>query len=160
MDDKEILWWARGGVLKGSSPERIGFLRQIMEELPGPISFALQGVWTLSFEEIEELQKNPPEEEVNNGIMRILRIPATDLYNLFSSIPRYNGNYNDEAFIYYLADQCAVETQIDLPETGNYRVDVIDTWEMTRETVMENVHGSQKIILPGHEGMAIIATKM
>jgi hypothetical protein len=160
MDDKEILWWARGGVLKGSSPERIGFLRQIMEELPGPIDYSMQGIGALSVEAIEELQKNPPEEEVNNGIMRILRIPATDLYNLFSSIPRYNGNYNDEVFIFYLADQCAVETQIDLPETGNYRVDMIDTWEMTRETVMENVQGSLKVNLPGHEGMAIIATKM
>jgi hypothetical protein len=115
---------------------------------------------SLSVAEIEELQKNPPEAVVKNGMMKILRIPAADLYNLFASIPRYNGSYNDEVFIYYLADQCAVETQIDLPETGNYRVDVIDTWEMTRETVMENVHGSQKVNLPGHEGMAIIATKM
>ncbi len=30
----DILWWSKGGVLHGQSPERIAFLRQIMEEGP------------------------------------------------------------------------------------------------------------------------------
>ncbi len=32
-----ILWWSHGGVFKGTSPERIGFLRRILEEAPGDI---------------------------------------------------------------------------------------------------------------------------
>lgn len=32
--DDEILWWAKGGILHGKSPERITFLRKIIEEAP------------------------------------------------------------------------------------------------------------------------------
>ena len=31
----EVLWWSKGGTLRGKSPERIGFLRKILEKLPG-----------------------------------------------------------------------------------------------------------------------------
>lgn len=31
---EDILWWAKGGILHGKSPDRIAFLRQIMEEGP------------------------------------------------------------------------------------------------------------------------------
>lgn len=34
LDQKEILWWSKGGVLKGESPARIAFLRRILEEGP------------------------------------------------------------------------------------------------------------------------------
>ncbi len=30
-DDKDIIWWSKGGILKGQSPERIRFLRKIIE---------------------------------------------------------------------------------------------------------------------------------
>ena len=36
--DDEVLWWAKGGVLHGSSPERIAFLESLMAEAP-------DGVW-------------------------------------------------------------------------------------------------------------------
>jgi hypothetical protein len=31
---EDLLWWARGGVLRGKSPERIAFLRKVLEEGP------------------------------------------------------------------------------------------------------------------------------
>lgn len=31
-DPQEIIWWAKGGILKGESPARIEFLKQIVEE--------------------------------------------------------------------------------------------------------------------------------
>ncbi len=31
---EDILWWSKGGVLRGQSPERIAFLRRILEEAP------------------------------------------------------------------------------------------------------------------------------
>lgn len=34
LHPKEILWWSHGGVLHGTSPERIAFLRNILEEGP------------------------------------------------------------------------------------------------------------------------------
>lgn len=39
----DTIFWAKGGKLIGSSPARIGFLRKILEEAPGPI--ALADVW-------------------------------------------------------------------------------------------------------------------
>jgi hypothetical protein len=34
LNDREELWWSKGGELVGSSPDRIGFLRRILEEGP------------------------------------------------------------------------------------------------------------------------------
>lgn len=31
---EDILWWAKGGVLRGESPARIAYLKQLMEALP------------------------------------------------------------------------------------------------------------------------------
>lgn len=30
----DILWWSKGGILRGESPKRIAFLRKILEEAP------------------------------------------------------------------------------------------------------------------------------
>jgi hypothetical protein len=34
LDPQDILWWSKGGVLKGQSPPRIAFLRRIVDEWP------------------------------------------------------------------------------------------------------------------------------
>jgi hypothetical protein len=34
---QEVLWWGKGGVLRGQSPARLAFLRQTLEGLPWPI---------------------------------------------------------------------------------------------------------------------------
>jgi hypothetical protein len=34
LDSNDILWWSKGGVLKGDSPKRIAFLRKILESAP------------------------------------------------------------------------------------------------------------------------------
>jgi hypothetical protein len=43
LSPEDILWWSHGGVLHGSSPEKIAFLRRLLEETialgPGPIGF-------------------------------------------------------------------------------------------------------------------------
>lgn len=43
LDPNDILWWSHGGVLHGSSPKKIAFLRGLIEETiavgPGPIGF-------------------------------------------------------------------------------------------------------------------------
>lgn len=35
--DDEVLWWAKGGVLHGSSPARIGFLERVLADVPGGV---------------------------------------------------------------------------------------------------------------------------
>jgi hypothetical protein len=34
LDASDVLWWSKGGVLRGESPARIAFLRRILEEGP------------------------------------------------------------------------------------------------------------------------------
>lgn len=35
MNDDQVLWWSKGGTLKGKSPQRIRFLKEILESFPG-----------------------------------------------------------------------------------------------------------------------------
>lgn len=37
LNDREELWWSKGGELVGTSPSRIGFLREVMAALPGGV---------------------------------------------------------------------------------------------------------------------------
>lgn len=37
LDPDDIIWWAKGGALKGSSPARIRFLREVLEDAPGDL---------------------------------------------------------------------------------------------------------------------------
>ena len=39
-NDGDTIFWAKGGRLIGTSPARIGFLRKILEEAPGPLQLA------------------------------------------------------------------------------------------------------------------------
>jgi hypothetical protein len=34
LNDQEVLWWSKGGVLHGESPARIAFLRDVLETAP------------------------------------------------------------------------------------------------------------------------------
>ncbi|MET8976409.1 DUF5605 domain-containing protein [Streptomyces sp. NPDC004539] len=45
LADDEILWWAKGGVLKGESPARIAFLRDLLEQTPGDGIDPLPSEW-------------------------------------------------------------------------------------------------------------------
>ncbi|MGF6823767.1 hypothetical protein M2317_002687 [Microbacterium sp. ZKA21] len=43
--DDEILWWSKGGVLHGTSPDRIAFLEQLLAEAPEGVWDPLPGDW-------------------------------------------------------------------------------------------------------------------
>jgi len=47
LDPNEELWWSKGGELRGESWPRIGFLRRIIEEGPGPLT-PLPSEWVWS----------------------------------------------------------------------------------------------------------------
>ena len=69
----------------------------------------------------------------------------------------YQGHCGEEAFLYYLDDQSAARFELDLPEGRRYRIEVLDTWEMTRETVFVSARGKTIVPLPGKPNMAILA---
>jgi hypothetical protein len=45
LNEREELWWSKGGELTGDAPERIGFLLEITDAAPGGILEPLPGDW-------------------------------------------------------------------------------------------------------------------
>ena len=159
--EDQVLWWARGGVLKGESPARIAFLREIVESLPGPLEYVSEGLGALTTEQIEEMKKTGlPEEAKDNFLAKgLIRMPKERIKGFILRHRPCLAHCGEEAYLRYFEKECTSVGEVTLPETGLYRIEVIDTWEMTRKTVKENVNGTVKFDLPGKEGMAVLAVK-
>ena len=67
------------------------------------------------------------------------------------------GHYKQEAYLYYYDIQQFAESKLELPEERTYRIDVIDAWNMTRETVRTGERGTVDVKLPSREYMAVLA---
>jgi len=85
---KDLLWWSKGGVLRGQSPARIAFLKKIMEPTP--------------FEDMV-----PDELSAGNFVL----------------------SKTGELYFVYFASTTAISLK--LPGPRLYKVDGIDTWNMT-----------------------------
>ena len=70
------------------------------------------------------------------------------------------GHCGDDVFLKYFGIQCAEVAWIKLPKDHKYKVEMIDVWEMTRKTLIEEASGSTALKLPGKEGIAVLATKI
>ncbi|WP_159499884.1 DUF5605 domain-containing protein [Microbacterium sp. 18062] len=111
--EDEVLWWSKGGVLHGSSPDRIAFLDRLLAEAP-------DGVW----------EPLPSDWDVPWG-----GVAGSHLVGYFGfNRPRFRN--------------------LVLPE-GEWRVEVIDTWNMTVEPVPGIHRASVRADLPGRPYMAV-----
>ena len=63
----------------------------------------------------------------------------------------------DKVWLTYLGDACTIYTVMELPETKEFTVEVIDVWEMTRTIVNTKAKGRTEIILPGKPGIAAVS---
>jgi hypothetical protein len=115
LDEHDILWWSKGGVLKGSSPQRIAFLRKIMEEMPPG--------WV------------EPLGQISN-----------------SSQP--SGGIPDAFILHYFGRHQPASVTFSLPE-GSFRVEILDTWEMTVLPVEGVFQKKVTLNLPGKPYMAV-----
>lgn len=161
LSDDEVLWWAKGGALKGQSPKRIAFLREIVGELPGPIEYMEEDkTWMLS-DEYRDMIANHPEELAQSPMVQAF-LHQTEYDRLVGQLKdqNYCGHVGEEAYIIYYGTHCNGIGHMTLPEDKKYRIEVIDAWEMTRETAAENVSGEVEVKLPGKVGTAILATRM
>lgn len=158
--EDEILWWAKGGTLKGSSPKRISFLRTIIEELPENLTYS-KSLLEVAFQDGEI--KLPEDSEMEN----LMNMIAGEL-NEVSEVRAQShldkerimlGHCGKDAYIRYFGRQCACEGELLLPEEYAYDVEVIDVWEMTRTKVLTRVRGHIIVPLPAKEGIAILAKK-
>jgi hypothetical protein len=118
MSEDEVLWWSKGGILKGTSPDRIAFLRKIAEAGPR------EGVSPIP-------NRSGMDWDVPSGGLE----GVCHLY--------YFGFYQPSFRIFILN-----------PE-WTFKVDVIDTWNMTAEEQPGAFSGTFRIDLPGRQYMAV-----
>ncbi|MGN0746023.1 MAG: DUF5605 domain-containing protein [Aristaeellaceae bacterium] len=70
----------------------------------------------------------------------------------------WQARCGDDCLLIFFDRQCHAEKPLDLPEGRQYRVEIIDVWNMTREVFAERASGHVTVRLPGRESMAILAT--
>lgn len=166
LSDDEILWWARGGRLKGESPARIAFLREIIESLPGPLEPGEGGFLDLAQMEesaLEAFLATQPEDFANfvrPFAASIRRMdPVTRALHLAGEHV-WEARHGEEVYLWYYDLQQYGKQLLRLPADSAYRVGLIDPWNMTRETLLESASGETWITLPGRDNLAVLATRI
>ncbi len=160
LSEDEILWWAKGGILKGQSPKRIAFLKDIMEELPGDLDYE-KSLMEIFYEQGRiEIPEDRETEKVIDMIQKELHsVSEVRTQGHFDKERVASGHCGEEAYLKYMGRQCAAWTQMQLSESSSYDVEVIDIWEMTRTKVLSHVSGNVTVPLPGKEGIAVLARR-
>lgn len=160
-NEEEILWWAKGGTLKGESPARIEFLCSIVEELPGNLEAAMGRMSSMSYQQVKEMAANLEAlKQLPVIVQGIVKLPESQFDTFIERHGDMTGHCGEEAYLRYFGRACNGRGILNLPEGGSYEVEVIDTWEMTRTKVKSGVNGKVEVKLPGKEGMAILARKI
>ncbi len=157
--DDDVLWWARGGVLKGDSPARIAFLRSILSELPGPLECVNEGQGRYTFEMIMDMKKNGMSEEFKYDFFAngLVKLPEERIQPYILNLRPCFAHVGEEAYLRYYDKDCCAKAEMKLPENRRYKIEILDTWEMTRTVFSECANGKISIELPGKEGMAVYA---
>ncbi len=158
QQDDAVLWWAKGGKLKGESPARIKFLREIVEMLPAPLDPYIEGMskmMMMSETELSSMINTMPEE--HRGFWSVLgRMNAKEkTYHLLSEYS-YAGHIGDEVYLYYLGTDCSARFRPEVAAGKSYQAEIIDVWDMTREIVAESYKMGDELRLPGKEYVAVI----
>ena len=162
LDENDILWWAKGGRLKGQSPKRIRYLRDIVEGFSGPMMpykvSKNEFLDNLPDEVKESFETSPAGKSFG------LAMAQADPEEL-TVMTVYEHDYlahteGDAEVLKYLYLRCPAYDYLLLPEDASYRVEVIDTWNMERSTVVEHASGMVKVDLPAKPYMAILACRL
>lgn len=128
-NQQEVLWWSKGGELYGESPQRIAFLHKIIEDVPAPGLFPLQ---------LADLRKTFPE-----GVYKGMA----------------GGRNGDDYLLVYQGRHQPRFRKINLPEGGSYRIDIIDTWNMTIDRFADRATGTVEVELPRKKYLALRAVR-
>lgn len=152
--EDEVLWWAKGGKLYGESPKRIGFLKELLYSLPGEGDVVFR-----------KFEQNPNVDPADAAAVR----QEASFQALMDSLPEHQRKgivsatpmvLKGSAYqLRYFGRTCPCHCYLDLSEEDTYDVQVIDIWEMTRETAAQQVNGRVRIALPAKEGIAVLALR-
>ena len=151
--EDEVLWWAKGGRLYGQAPARIRFLREVLESLPGPMEPACT-------EAVRDPNGNASSEGQKKLIQKIWEMNSEQAKDhIRREMMRPIGRHPDFRLIYLGRGAQSICT-VELPESGSYRAEIIDTMAMERREAVSGVHGTIRLGLPGKEGIAILITRL
>lgn len=133
LRDDEILWWAKGGWLTGTSPARIAFLRKIVEEM-GPIDPKPAGGmdWDL------------PWGYSGKRFSHTVTSPWGTMQQTAA-----------EKMICYFSFARPAKRTFMLPPEKQYTIELIDTWNMTIEKLDGIYTGRATIKMPARCYMAV-----
>ena len=160
LDDNDVLWWAKGGVLKGESPKRIAFLREIIESLPGHLECDQPFLEKISqMSEAERAKMDLSDPSFRDFVEGFWRLGEDMAYFAEIEVPNYYGHIGDDYFLRYYDRRTCVKDFVDLPKDKTYTVEVIDTWGMTRTTIATKASGRFELKLPGKEFTAVLISK-
>ncbi len=140
MHPEDILWWSKGGELHGESVARIAFLREVMEQAPAEGLQPIMKIDPLTLNPISGLRDELPEEA---------RVMVEGPGNVEAA-----GFHARDYFLYYFGMHQPGMRHFRLPD-GQYRVDLIDTWNMHIQTAFENASGEICVDLPGRKFIAV-----
>lgn len=70
------------------------------------------------------------------------------------------GKAGDNAMLVYFGNYQPHKYELHLPETAKYKVQIIDTWNMTTDEYPKPVSGTAEIPLPGKPYIALLCTAM
>jgi len=145
VNPEEVLWWSKGGQLHGESLPRIAFLRQIFEQAP-----ALTPVEKADMEFTNLMNPEHGDHLLNSRKDNADKIIAEGGWNNEAC------GYNTEQgfYLFYFGMHQPGSRNFNLQD-GSYRIDVIDTWNMTIETAAEKATGQTCIPLPTRKFMAV-----
>jgi len=165
LSEDEVIWWAKGGELKGESSQRIAFLRSIIESVPGNLT-PYDGMFALldkmNPEQMEAYLADAPEESKKSFramSVSISRMDGKDHTAHFAGAHEWCAHAGEEAYLWYNDHQCYGEQFLPLPQDKTYQVEVVDTWNMTRKVLKKHVSGETVIHLPRKENLAVLAVR-
>ncbi|MEE4194732.1 MAG: DUF5060 domain-containing protein [Anaerolineae bacterium] len=146
LNEEEVLWWSKGGQLRGESVPRIAFLREIFEQAPD-----LTPTEQFESEEINILST----EDLTSFFSR-MRDPLDINPNGFGTTCDAGGyNLEQGHYLFYFGLHQPGSATLNLSPDRHFKVDLVDTWNMTVETAVENASGETRIEMPARKYMAL-----
>ena len=125
-------------------PYNVSTMEEFMDDLPAEAIADFEATPAGKSFPLAQVQADPEED----AVMKIYE-------------HEYQARTIDTSVILkYLYMRCQAYDTIKLPEGKSYKVEVIDTWNMTKTTLFEKVEGKIKVELPGKPYMAILATEV
>lgn len=146
---------------KRRKPEKNRIFKRDCGCTSGTDRTGMRRVEEMLFQTPEELEKRaammPPRYAP--VVRTIGSVDKADLQALVESELVYSGRVGEEAYITFYDLRTCVKSEMQLPEDKKYKLELIDIWNMTRETLKEGVSGKVEFEMPGKEGYAVLATR-